>query len=62
MEKENIFNWLKRIIDTSNNDFHFESIDKLIELFHEKFNDNTLKTELELLRVQRWNDIHSILK
>ena len=64
MEKENrknLFEWISRIIETSNNDFHFEGVDNLIELFFEKTKDDDKRTELRLLRQRKWNDIHNIL-
>jgi len=62
MEKQNIYNWITRIIETCNNDFHFESVDKLIELFYEKFLDGELRTDLQIKRQYKWDEIHSILK
>ena len=64
MEKENrknLIEWISRIIETSNNDFHFEGVDNLIELFFEKTKDDDKRTELRLLRQRKWNDIHNIL-
>jgi hypothetical protein len=62
MEKQNIYNWITRIIETCNNDFHFESVDKLVELFYEKFLDGELRTDLQIKRQYKWDEIHSILK
>lgn len=62
MHKTDMFNWVAKIIDTCNNDFHFEAIDNLILLYFKKFKDENLKTELELLRAKKWNEIHVILK
>ena len=61
MEKTNIHQWIVRIIETCNNDFHFESVDKLIELFFDRFKDDELTLELRILRKQKWDDIHNIL-
>jgi len=58
---EHIYEWITRIIETCNNDFHFEAIDKLIDLFYEKYQDEKRKIELEQLRTKKWNEIHSIL-
>ena len=58
---EHIYDWIIRIIDTCNNDFHFEAVDKLIELFYEKCQDEKRKIELEQLITKKWNEIHSIL-
>jgi hypothetical protein len=61
MDKNNIYEWIVKIIQTCNNNFHFEAVDKLIELFYEKENDEQLKIELQILRQQKWNEIHNIL-
>jgi hypothetical protein len=61
MDKKNIYDWVVRIIETCNNDFHFEAVDKLIELFYEKHLDGEMRTELSILRQNKWNEIHSIL-
>jgi hypothetical protein len=61
MDKNNIYEWIVKIIQTCNNNFHFEAVDKLIELFYEKENDEQLKVELQILRQQKWNEIHNIL-
>ena len=57
----NIYEWISKIIQSANNDFHFEAVDKLIELFFEKFQDEDLKLQLEIQRTNRWNEIHNIL-
>jgi hypothetical protein len=61
MDKIGIYNWLLKIIETCNNDFHFEGVDKLIELFYEKEKDESLTDELKLARISKWNEIHHIL-
>ena len=61
MDKIGIYNWLLKIIETCNNDFHFEAVDKLIELFFEKEKDQLLTDDLKLARIQKWNEIHHIL-
>ena len=57
----NKFEWIKRIIETSTNQFHLEGAKRLIELLYELEKDEKQKDELELLRIQKWNDIHTIL-
>lgn len=57
-----LFEWVARIIETCTNDFHFSAIDKLIELFHEVEKNESEKDELLLLREQKWNEIHGVLK
>jgi hypothetical protein len=59
---KDMFLWVAKIIDTCNNDFHFEAIDNLIEIHFKNFKDKKLKLDLELLRAQKWNEIHVILK
>lgn len=54
-------NWIIQIIDSCNNDFHFEAVDRLIELFYEREKNDDLKTELILLKQRKWNEIHNIL-
>lgn len=56
------YNWLLNIIDSSNNDFHFSCVDKLIDLFYEKHNNESFKDLLIEARYRHWNLIHSILK
>jgi len=59
--RKNLFEWISRIIDTCNHDFHFEAVDKLIELFFDRTKDEEKKTELLMLRQRKWNDIHYLL-
>lgn len=61
MDKNGIYNWLLKIIETCNNDFHFEAVDKLIELFYEKEKDESLTDSLKLARADKWKEIHHIL-
>ena len=56
------FEWISKIIDTCTNDFHFEAVDRLIILLYEIEKDDSQKTELENLRIKKWNEIHVILK
>lgn len=64
MNKESIdrFQWIKKIIDSSTNQFHLEGAKRLIELLYELDKDEKQKDELELLRIQKWNDIHLTLQ
>ena len=61
MEQNNIYEWIKKIIETCNNTFHFEGVDRLIELYFEKFQDESSADTLKLLRQNKWNQIHDIL-
>lgn len=54
-------NWIIQIIDSCNNDFHFDAVDRLIELFYEREKNEDLKIELMLLKQKKWNEIHNIL-
>lgn len=58
---EQSYEWITRIIETCNNNFHFEAVDRLIDLFYEKYKDEKRKTELEHLRIIKWNEIHGVL-
>ena len=60
-EKDSIFEWISKIIESSNNTFHFEAVDRLIDLYFEKFQDDKAKTELFVLRQTKWESIHDIL-
>jgi hypothetical protein len=67
MTKERIdsidrFEWIKKIIESSTNQFHLEGAKRLIELLYDLEQDEKQRDELELLRIQKWNDIHSILQ
>ena len=61
MDKKAIFEWIEKVIATCNNDFHFEGVDRLIELFNERYNDPEQTLMLQLLKVRKWNEIHVIL-
>lgn len=58
----NLFEWISKIIDTCYYDVHFEAVDRLIALYFEREKDDDKRDELELLKVQKWNEIHMILK
>lgn len=61
--KQECYNWLVSIIDSCNNDFHFEGVDALIALFKLRFKEDTdLHILLETQRATHWNTIHGILK
>jgi hypothetical protein len=57
-----IFNWIAAIINSCTDDFHFEAVDKLIEIFDAKFNNEELSLDLKTLRAVKWNDIHGIIE
>lgn len=64
MNKESIdrFQWISKIIESSTNQFHLEGAKRLIELLFELDRDEKQRDDLELLRIQKWNDIHRILQ
>lgn len=60
---EQDFEWVRAIIQSGNNDFHFEAIDNLITLFISKYPDaNNQEIELIAVRWETWNKIHGVLK
>jgi hypothetical protein len=62
MEKErDLFQWISKIIETCNQDFHFEGVDNLIKLYDEKVKDKDKTLQLEILRTRKWNEIHFLL-
>ena len=58
---QEIFEWIAKIIATSNNDFHFDAIDKLIDLHFLNFQNEEMKQRLTELKHEKWNEIHLIL-
>lgn len=67
-QAKQVFEWIRGIIESCRDDFHFEAVDKLIQLYDAKYNGIFNITvakycdELENLRSTRWNAIHGILK
>lgn len=57
-----LFDWICTIIKSCTDEFHFEAVDKLIELFLEKTKDKELAEQLKLQRAIKWNEIHGIVK
>lgn len=58
---KNTYEWVYNIIESCNNDFHFDCADVLISLFNIKFRDTDMVSGLKLLRENKWNAVHSIL-
>ena len=58
---ETIFDWVAKIITSCTDDFHFEAVDRLIELYFEREKDESKQTELKLLKKIKWDEIHDIL-
>lgn len=59
--KQNLYDWIVKIIDSCRDDFHFEGVDRIIELFNDKFKDENLHLELKMKRTDKWNEIHTII-
>ena len=58
---EDAYTWVYHIIESCNNDFHFECADVLISLFSVKYGDAEKVSGLESLRQNKWNAVHTIL-
>ena len=58
---EETFTWIYNIIESCNNDFHFDCADVLVSLFSVKYGDTDRVLGLQLLRQDKWNSVHSIL-
>ena len=58
----NIKNWVMKIIDSCNDDFQFEAVDRLIALHYERFKNEEEFLELSVTRARKWNDIHGIIE
>jgi hypothetical protein len=56
-----VYDWIVKIISTCTDDFHFDCVDKLIELFYIRFGDADKRADLFMIRRQRWNIIHGVL-
>lgn len=56
------YNWISNIIDSCLHTFHFDCVDKLIELFTQQHpQEDSLTTCLKMQRTARWNNVHNIL-
>jgi hypothetical protein len=62
MEQQHIYDWISTIIESCRDDFHFEGVDRLIDLFHTKYSNEDLTFELISKRTYKWNDIHAIIE
>ena len=58
---ENTYTWVYNIIESCNNDFHFDCADALISLYDTKYGDTDRVLGLKLLRQNKWNSVHTIL-
>lgn len=55
------YNWIQNIIRSCNNTFHFDGVNRLIELFAAKHDDQELHQNLMVQCHQQYNSIHVIL-
>jgi len=56
------YNWIKKVIDSCENTFHFDGADALIELFVKRHPEETnLIMFLQTQRSERFKKVHSIL-
>jgi len=55
------YEWLIGVINSCCHDFHLECVDRLIELFYEKFKDEEHRDKLAQKRNEKWNQIHAII-
>jgi hypothetical protein len=58
---EETFTWVYNIIESCNNDFHFDCADVLISLYSSKYGETDRVLGLKLLRQNKWNSVHTIL-
>lgn len=56
-----VYDWIVKIINTCTDDFHFDCVDKLIDLFYVRFGDADKRDDLFMIRNQKWNETHAIL-
>lgn len=60
-ENKSIFDWIANIIESCNNDFHFEAVEKLISLYESRTNDADMVLKLRELKQLKWFAITNIL-
>ena len=60
-DNDTTYDWIVRIIETCTNQFHFDCVDKLIELYFQKTNNEVNKLELQFLRWMRYKDTQNTL-
>lgn len=59
---EKTYYWIVNIIESCRDDFQFSCVDKLIDLYFDKYKDENTKIELMFLRATKWNAIHDIIE
>jgi hypothetical protein len=55
------YDWLIGVINSCFHDFHLECIDRLIDLFYDKYRNEGLRDELTFKRQERWAAIHGVI-
>ena len=58
---EETYSWVYNIIESCNNDFHFDCADVLISLYNIQYGDTDRVLALRLLQENKWNSVHTIL-
>ena len=59
---EETYTWVFNIVESCNNDFHFDCADVLISLFKIKYGNTERVSELKSLWQSKWNAVHAILR
>ena len=59
---EENFDWILKIINSCKNDFHFEAVKILIDLFNTKHKNSAFTWGLKEAQTKRWNEIHGIVQ
>ena len=61
--KYDVFNWIKKVIDSCTSYHHFRTTDNLIENFHKVYKDWQLSGELHsILSAKQYNRSKNLLK
>ena len=55
------FDFVKKVIDCCENDFHFDCVVNLIELYRIKSGNEEKTLELKLISKDKWNQLHAIV-
>jgi len=55
------FTWIYNLIESCNNDFHFQCTDVLISLFSVQYGNDANVAQLRLLWQDKWNRVHAVL-
>ena len=58
---EDTYTWIYNIIESCNNDFHFDCADALISVYNIQYGDTDGVLAVRLLLENKWNSVHTIL-